>query len=255
MLFRSGCAGDATPGDTPQTQASMPRPTKILGALLAGLTAVAIMHGPGLLRAEDEDRLMIQIEALKRLKDANLDERPAIKQALLRVLDQVQGRPAFVELVREFQLKDRNPALLDFALAKPADPTAPEALRVMLANGGSPLIQRALQNPSTSAILLDPLGRTADPRAVPLLLPVLADGARDIALRRSTLRSLTRTQEGARAILELARANKLPADLRLIAATELANVRWRAVREEAANVIPPPSVKGDRKSTRLNSSH
>ncbi|HZR20603.1 MAG TPA: c-type cytochrome, partial [Verrucomicrobiae bacterium] len=52
-----------------------------------------------------------------------------------------------------------------------------------------------------------------------------------------------KTQEGAAALLEMARAQTLPQDLHLTAATELNAVRWEAIKNEAAQVLPLPRTQ------------
>lgn len=213
---------------------------------LRRLAALAIAVASSALHAAVYDpRLINQIEALKRLKDADLEARPAIRQALLRVLDQVRGQPAFVELVRDFKLRDQNVALLDYALANSTDASALDALRALLANDASELLKSALSNPSTAGRLIEPLGKTADNRGAPLLLSVVTDSGRSAVHRRAAVQALARSQNGARGLLQLAESGKLPTDVRLLTTTELNSVRWKSIQAEAAKVLPLPAAKGD----------
>jgi putative heme-binding domain-containing protein len=66
------------------------------------------------------------------------------------------------------------------------------------------------------------------------------DGTRDVLLRKEAVRALAKVKDGAMALLELAKAQKLPDDLTLTAATELNSVHWDGVRAEAAQVLPMP---------------
>ncbi len=209
-------------------------------AALAFTLASAVLHA-----AVADPRLINQIEALKRLKDTDLEARPAIRQALLRVLDQVRGQPVFVELVRDFRLRDQNAALLEYALANSADASALDALRALLANDGSELLKSALTNAAYAGRLIEPLGKTADNRGAPLLLSVLTDPSQSVVHRRAAVQALARSQEGARGLLHLAASSTLPADVRLLAATELNSVRWKPIQLEAARILPVPAAKGD----------
>src|SRR5688572_28617418 len=86
-------------------------------------TALALVIGlSGLDARAQENSLTVPIEALKRLKNVDLEAKPAVKQALMNVLGMVKGKPAFVELVRDFKLTNENPALVEYALAHPQDP-------------------------------------------------------------------------------------------------------------------------------------
>lgn len=63
----------------------------------------------------EAERLATAVEALSRLQDVNLQEKPAIKAALLRVLEKTRGTANFVKLVQQFKLTDQNPGLLEVA--------------------------------------------------------------------------------------------------------------------------------------------
>lgn len=206
---------------------------------------VLVVASSALPAAIDDPRLINQIEALKRLKDADLEARPAVRKALLRVLDQVRGQPAFVELVRDFKLRDQNVALLEYALANSTDASALDALRALLANDGSELLKPALANPNTAGRLIELLGKTADNRSAPLLLSVVTDSSRSATHRRTAVQALARSQDGARGLLQLAGSGTLPTDVRLLTTTELNSVRWKSIQAEAAKVLPLPAARGD----------
>src|ERR1043165_6042863 len=106
-------------------------------------------EGPG----QNPERLQIAVEALQKLKSVDLEANPALKTAVLKVLKQTEGTPAFVELVRDLHLTGQNPALLAFAGAHPDDPAADEALRLVLRDGGAGLLQEALRGPDGSMLV------------------------------------------------------------------------------------------------------
>ena len=82
----------------------------------------------------EADRIATAVEALGRLQDVNLDEKPAIKAAVLRVLDKTRGTANFVKLVGQFKLTDQNAGLLEVAQKDPAGEAGvdklPENLKV-----------------------------------------------------------------------------------------------------------------------------
>jgi putative heme-binding domain-containing protein len=182
-------------------------------------------------------RNAIALEALSRLKGMDLDANPAVKAAVGRVLDQVRGTAAFVEIVSDFELKDQGAALLDFALANPAQAAGVEAARLLLKQGDAPLLAAALAG-SKAAAAAEVLGHTGDKRTVPLLRPIAAGLERDFPVRKHAVEGLARTQEGAAALLELAQQGKLAGELKAVASVELNMVRWPALKAEAARVLP-----------------
>jgi putative heme-binding domain-containing protein len=93
----------------------------------------------------------------------------------------------------------------------------------------------------TNAIsVAEALGNTGENGIVPLLLPLVTDVARDVALRKRAVDALAQVQVGATALLKLAEANTLPADLKLIASAALNAVRWEDLKVEAAKFLPLP---------------
>jgi len=69
----------------------------------------------------------VQLEALKRLKDIDIDANPAIKKVVLDLLEASRGQAAFVEIVRDFKLRGHEAELLRYAQAHPNDSTGVEA--------------------------------------------------------------------------------------------------------------------------------
>src|SRR5262249_5430442 len=67
-----------------------------------------------------------------------------------------------------------------------------------------------------------------------------------LGLRREALRTLARLRSGGSRVIELARAGKLPDDLKTEATTLLYAAPERRVREAAAEVLPLPRMAGGR---------
>lgn len=210
----------------------------VLGVGAAAL--FLIVAGAG---ADDEAlaRARGALEAVRRLKGADLEAKPALKAAIQRLAVQLQGQPELVELVRDFKLTNQYPALLQFAVDHPADPVAGDALRTLLSTQPA-TVSAGLEHTQQALPLLTALGTAAHRDAVPLLLPWLAEApGRSLAVRRTALRGLVKTQEGAGSLLALAEAQQLPADLIPLAAVELQSVRWVKLKAEAARLLPPPT--------------
>jgi putative heme-binding domain-containing protein len=190
----------------------------------------------------DNDRKMIALEALTRLKGTDINANPSLKASLLKVLDWTRGTPDFVTIVQDFHITGQNAGLLEVAEKNPADESGVKALRMIFASGDAGAIQDALArtNSATATKTAEALGNTHDKQIVPLLLPLVTDARRDVAVRKQAVRSLAQVQEGAAALLKLAREEKLPADVRFTAGMELNIVRWPELKTEAAQLLPLP---------------
>ena len=187
----------------------------------------------------EPDRVDTVIEALTRLGPEKVNADPKLKEALRMVLEATKGTSQFVELVRDFGIRDQNPTLLDVAIKNSNNSTGAEAARLVIESRDFALLKNSLD--STNALTtVKVLGNTDDKRIVPLLEPLVADLKRDAALRKQAVRSLAQVQEGAASLLKLAKQEKLPDDLKFIATSELNNVRWPNLKAEAARLLPLP---------------
>lgn len=192
-----------------------------------------------------QDRTAVMLEALQRLKDQDIEANPVLKKAVLGVLEKVRGTSPFVDIVRDFKLTNECPALLEFALKNPRDPNVGEALKTLMAQRGTDLLRAPLADDSQAALLVPPLGDTGDNRITGLLLPIVTQSSRSLAVRREAVRALARVQDGANGLINLAKANTLPTDVKWVASTELNAVRWPAIKASAAEALPLPAARGD----------
>ena len=189
------------------------------------------------------ERLVIMIEALSRLQPEQVNANPRLQEALGRVLDTTRGSAQFVKLVQQFQLTNQHTGLLEFAVKNPADETGVEAMKLVLAAKQPALFAAALAG--TNALkAVEALGNARDKQTVPLLLPLVTDAKRDAATRKACVRALAQVQEGAVELLRLAREDKLGADVKFVASTELNAVRWPQLKAEAAQLLPLPQGQG-----------
>jgi putative heme-binding domain-containing protein len=205
----------------------------LAGALILGVPT-ALGAEPGA-----PPNTAIALEALSRLKGIDLAANPAVRAAVQKVLQQVRGRPEFLEIVRDFQLLDQDPGLVEVAAKNPRDSSGVEAARLVVEHGSLELLREAFRG--TNALsLIEALGHARVKESVPLLEPIVTDAGRDLALRQEATRALAQVREGAVGLLTLARENKLPTELKPTATAELNAVRWPELKDEAARALPLP---------------
>lgn len=208
----------------------------VLGVSLAGRPADGMAEGSS----------TAAVEALRRLHGLDLDSNPAVKGAVLRVLETVRGTPVFVELVRDFRLSGREEGLLEVAARLPESEAGAEAIRLLLEGGGAERLRMNLRQgeSGTRRALLRALARTVDARAAPLLAEVAVDPALDSEMRGLVIRGLARSETGARMLLDLGKGERMPQDAGEMASRVLAQAPWPAIREEAARVFGVPRAAG-----------
>jgi len=209
--------------------------------ILIGLFCLAWpLHHAAAAETDEQQRINTAIEALTRMENVDLDEKPAVKAAVNRVLEKTRGTPNFVKLVQHFKLTNQNPGLLEVAINNSKDESGVEAMRLVLASHDAAIVKDALQ--TTNAVrLVEALGYAKEKQVVPWLAPLISDEQRSLELRRTTVRALAQTPDGAAAVLALAKEDKLPDNLKFLAATELNAAHWPEIKSEAAKVLPLPA--------------
>jgi putative heme-binding domain-containing protein len=183
----------------------------------------------------------VALEALKRLKGIDLEKNPAVRAALLRVLESTRGTAQFVEIVREFNLAGQEEALLDFATRHPDEQAAVDAVRFLFREGRESILASALRSePKVARVTADLIGKVGEVKGVRLLTPLLADSSADLAVREDAVRALARIRNGAELLLELADQDRMPGELRLTASGSLHRAPWPDVRDQAEALLPFP---------------
>ena len=182
-------------------------------------------------------------DALARLKNVDINANAEVKAAIEKQIASSRGTPRFIELVRDFRLKGQAPALLDAALKNPQNPLANEALKLVFADADSAkLIESALAAPQAPT-LISLLGSSSDRRATAALTAIVTSPNGGPA-RIEAVKALARTQAGAAALVQTAKDNKLPADLRPVAVTALNLVQYPTLAADIATLFPAPAALG-----------
>jgi putative membrane-bound dehydrogenase-like protein len=183
-------------------------------------------------------------EALTRLKNVDPASNPGVKAALEKSLAAARGTPRFIEIVRDFQLKDQGQAVLEVALANIGDPLANEGLKLVLAEpDNGKLLDAALAGPQADK-LVTLLGTSSNQRTINRLSTLATRSQNPLPRRTAAIQALARTQTGAETILQLARNNELPADLKGVATTALNLVQYPSLKTEIATLFPAPAALG-----------
>ena len=181
-------------------------------------------------------RQKIVLEALSRLKGADLEANPALKSIVLKTLDQVQGKPDYVTLIQDFKIPGHEPGLLDVAIRHPGTDAGAAALRLLLQRDAIPQLTDALSS-TNAAALMPTLGTATDRRAIALLTGIVQDSSRDAALRRQTVRALAASRPGTAALLEIIRVKQLSEDLHVTARIALQRSK-EVTPQELTGLLP-----------------
>ena len=172
--------------------------------------------------------------------------RRAIGKELTELLDSIDDNSQFIFLVKTFSVSSRYPRLLTIAQQNPDTTDGVNAIRALLDKGQGDLLKSALQSGDVglAAETAKAISNSADGRAFSLLMPLVRNSSVDLELRRQATRAVARTQNGGRRLIQLAKDQKLDAELFSAAAFHLNASSDKNIREAAAKLFPLPPIKG-----------
>jgi len=183
-------------------------------------------------------------EALVRLKGVDLNAEPAVARAIDGALAKAKGTLQFVELVRDFGVKGQGAAVLATAVKFANDPGATDAMKSFYADEGW---QQALSEAiagADGAAVLNLLGTAGGNRGINKLASIAANAQQKPELKQAAIRALARTEAGAQALVKLGEEGKVADDLKLTAASALAQVQYASLKDAIAKNFPMPNALG-----------
>lgn len=180
-------------------------------------------------------------EALGRLKGSSNE---AVLKAIAGAMDKARGTATFIELARDFGVKGQGSALLATAVKLGNDPSAGEAIKLILAgNDWEKVFNDGLAGADSLAVA-NALAASGSGRAMARLAAVLADAAQKPELRKVVVGALSRTQAGAESLVKLAKDGKFPEDLKLSASSAFSAVQYASLSKDIAALFPMPNAQG-----------
>lgn len=185
------------------------------------------------LRAQDSTQ--IAVETVRRLKGADLSGNANLRAAVERVVNQVRGKPEMVELIRDFDLKDRMPDLLAYLKQHPSEDSALDAARYV-AKVDPKVLGRVLAEESVSAALVSTIGRVGGEEVEEALVDVARSANRALPLREAAIGALMASEAGAAQVLRLLEAKGLSGEPAVRVIRELQKVRWPEIRSAAGRL-------------------
>jgi putative heme-binding domain-containing protein len=187
------------------------------------------------------ERVDTLVAVFSRLEPAVVNGNDQLKVALKQLLDATVGEPRFVGLVKRFGVKGRVADLLAVVAKHPNDSAGVEAMGMVLNGAGQKAVVALLtgKDAQQAVAVAKALGNSNNQKVIPLLAPLVTRPNTHNNVRREAVKGLANFEAGAKQILALARAGKLPASTRFTASLALSTARWPAIQAEAAKVLPP----------------
>ncbi|WP_373513839.1 PVC-type heme-binding CxxCH protein [Persicitalea sp.] len=178
--------------------------------------------------------------ALRHLDPDFVKKTPRALAALQKLLDSTYGTTEYIELMDRYGLTSENKRLFDLATSKPYEGVGRDAGRILLAQGGSPMVWNAVKGTDTkkAGAALAAIRSVGSKESLDILKTVALNTKHPMEVRREAVKAIGGSGGGEDLVLELLREDKLPKDLKT-AAVQSVNGAWRkSVRMEAAKYLP-----------------
>lgn len=198
---------------------------------------------PALLTARHPASLDISILALQHLAKSNLADQPGIREDLYRVLGQVEGSRAYLDLVDRFDLSDQNETLFAMAMQNAESELRIDAADLLIRLDGQSYFKDALiaDEPEKVNTVLDLLGSVGSGAARNILSDVFMDTGADLEIRKYALLKFGPGWSGENAINKMLEEGTFPEELKQVAASIMFNSNNEYRREIAARYLDPPA--------------
>jgi putative membrane-bound dehydrogenase-like protein len=182
-----------------------------------------------LLESKHPSQEIVNKLVLNHLDTKKVPMSPQIKSALNSALLSTKGTLEFVDLVKQYQVKDQFPTLLEMALSQPDSTVGIESAKILFYEGGKDMLANSLQSKDVKTLksALKVIGNIDDKPAKDLILKVMKSETYEKAIRILALERYGTGWGGQNALWELVEKDEVPTDLK-DNAKEVLTTSWRA---------------------------
>jgi putative heme-binding domain-containing protein len=213
------------------------RPIRCSGRVLLGAIGVLTLSWDvGFQDLAAQDSTQIAVETVRRLKGADLSNNANLRTAVERVVDQVRGKPEMVELIRDFDLRDRVPDLVSYLRQNPSEDAAVDAARYV-SRVDPKALKKILADDGVPAALVSAIGRVGGEEIEVALEDVARSTNRPLPQREAAIGALMASESGAAQVLRLLEAKGLSGEPAARVIRELQKVRWPEIRAAAGRLV------------------
>jgi putative membrane-bound dehydrogenase-like protein len=185
------------------------------------------------------DTQPILVEVIQKLPSFDYAKAPAsVKSSVTGYLGRELGSDAYFDFVSRFGVRDQAAPLLELVVAKPSAPGSVRALKQLIEWNEIATIEKTIATAGEkAAAIIRSLGATGAKPAVELLQKFTVSGERPVVDRVAAVEALGRSRGGELGLLELAKADRLPAELRPAAGKVLGGSRDEEIRGQAQRFL------------------
>ena len=193
-----------------------------------------------------EDKNEINALALQQIDARYAVETHAFKVALNEVLSEKKSTMTFIELVKKFDLKERQNDLVEMATTQRGEIAAAATDQLFKFNAANVLKPLLHKNDSASLFLLESMRSKGNSDILDLVAAVVNDKTLSLFIRKTAIEVLGSSWPGEEKLLSLVKQTDFDPELKPTAGAILFNVYRGKIQREAALHLPPPATNGTR---------
>jgi putative membrane-bound dehydrogenase-like protein len=179
------------------------------------------------------------VEALLRLPNVDLNQRPEAREAVLRYLERNVGNENYIRVAKALQIFDQVNELTIMLTAPEGGNLAVEAARMMASGNHYGEFENLLRDTNTERAVATArtLGFLSNKRVLRLLQDVGMDPEVSLQVRIAVADALGRNSEGQRFLLERVKAGELPESLVFVVRERLLSSKDPSIAQEASGLL------------------
>lgn len=182
---------------------------------------------------------------LNRLVLHHLDPKEARQSAIANkaikdVVQSLSGKPEYIDLVRQYELKSETSKLLNLAIAKADESIGVDAARLLLEFKGAPLVRNVIMGTdlNKTVAVLTAIGSVGNTESIDILESVALSNSYSSPIRQKAAEMIGKSRSGEDRALELLRNKKVPTEFVPSVVAGLNGSRRKAVYNEALTFLP-----------------
>ncbi|HEY8936160.1 MAG TPA: PVC-type heme-binding CxxCH protein [Cyclobacteriaceae bacterium] len=185
--------------------------------------------------------------ALKSMNVKQVKPSPALTAAINKTLAKYKGTIEFVELINTFRLQNKAQDLFDLGVQYPDSTVGRMAMQTLIEWNNTTLIEKALKEKQSDKIqaLIKALWPLMSQRKVVSMMErIIGDSTVPLDDRKLAIRTFGGPWNSEDRLIELARDNKIPADLQPAAAAVFMSAWRENIRNDGAKYLKLPGTDG-----------
>jgi len=173
------------------------------------------------------------------------------RASLGKVLRATYGTMAYLELVRQYQVKTENPRLLELAIAKYNDPVGAGAVRFLIQSGDEKALHKIVkgQNEDTVTRFLTVLGNVGYTESINLLQKILLSDKYSKPIRTKAAEMIGKSYGGEDRVIDLLRDKQVPPELLPTIVEGVKGGQRSGIYKKAVTYLPGGKNVNDEKQT------